>query len=295
MVTGPSGGDKAEAEQQLLDRALIQYGHVFTKDRIWVLDRNFPGVARIKKMTTVTRLLIRLRSSITLRRVSGFFPGGSWLADVSGSGETIRMRIIEYDVDVDGQDVPETFCLATDLLDWSAYPAAVLAAAYKWRWDGSETALREDKSAIRGAGPSTGPIFRSGTPEMIRAEHAAWITACELVRAVIRAAARQAVPARKGRRAGQSVHPREISFTAARRAAITAARDDTATASLPAAARCDRRDAVLHELGRRWITTGRDRHRDHKTKAGQAFPAAGRSITTRKAPARITICGPLAA
>ncbi len=171
-----------------------------------------------------------LRSSITLRRVSGFFPGGSWLADVSGSGETIRMRIIEYDIDVGGQDVPETFCLATDLLDWPAYPAAVLAAAYKRRWDGSETALREDKSAIRGAGPSTGPIFRSGTPEMIRAEHAAWITACELVGAVIRAAAR---------RAGQPVHPREISFTAARRAAITAARDGGATASLPAAVRCD--------------------------------------------------------
>ena len=295
VVTGPSGGDKAEAEQQLLDRALIEYAHVFTKDRIWVLDRNFPGVARIKKMTKVTHVLIRLRSSITLRRVSGFFPDGSWLADVSGSGQTIRMRIIEYDIDVDGQDVPETFCLATDLLDWSAYPAAVLAAAYKWRWDGSETALREDKSAIRGAGPSTGPIFRSGTPEMIRAEHAAWITACELVRAVIRAAARQAAPARKGRRAGQPVHPREISFTAARRAAITAARDGTATASLSAAARRDRRDAVLHELGRRRITTGRDRRRDHKTKAGQAFPAAGRGITTRKVPARITICGPLAA
>jgi hypothetical protein len=44
--------------------------------------------------------------------------------------------------------------------------------------------------ADRGAGPSTGPILRSGTPEMIRAEHAAWITACELVRAVIQAAAR---------------------------------------------------------------------------------------------------------
>jgi hypothetical protein len=295
VVTGPSGGDKAEAEQQLLDRALAGYPHVFTRDRIWVLDRNFPGVARIRKMTALTHVLIRLRSSITLRRAGGFFPDGSWLADVSGRGETIRMRIIKYDVDVDGQHVPDTFCLATDLLDWSAYPAAVLAAAYKWRWDGSETALRENKSAIRGAGPSTGPIFRSGTPEMIRAEHAAWITACELVRAMIRAAARQALPARKGRRAGQPVHPREISFTAARRAAITAARDGTATASLPAAVRHGRRDTVLHQLGRRRITTGRDRHRDHKTKAPQAFHAAGHGITTRTAPARITICGPLSA
>src|SRR5260221_577854 len=92
VVTGPSGGVKAEAEQQLLDRALIEYGHVFTKDRIWVLDRNFPGVARIKKITKVTHVLIRLRSSITLRRVSEFFPDGSWLADLSGSGEAIRMR-----------------------------------------------------------------------------------------------------------------------------------------------------------------------------------------------------------
>ena len=100
----------------------------------------------------------------------------------------------------------------------------------------------------------------------------------------MRAAARQAVPARKGRRAGQPVHPREISFTAARRAAITAARDGTATASFPTAARCARRHAVLHELGRRRITTGRDRHRDHKTKAGQVFPAAGRSITTARHP-----------
>jgi hypothetical protein len=66
------------------------------------------------------------------------------------------------------------------------------------RRDGSETALCEDKAAIRGAGPSTGPVFRSGTSQMIRAEHAAWITACELVRTVVRAAARLAAPARKG-------------------------------------------------------------------------------------------------
>ena len=118
------------------------------------------------------------------------------------------MRIIEYHVEVEGQDVPEMFCLATDLHDWQAYPAAVLAAAYKWRRDGSETAQREAKSAIRGAGPSCGPIFRSATPDMIRQEHAARVTACELVRAVARTAARQAAPARKGRRAGQEVHPR---------------------------------------------------------------------------------------
>jgi len=198
-------------------------------------------------------------------------------------------------VDVEGQEVPEMFCLVTDLEDWHRYPAAVLAAAYKWRWDGSETALREAKSAIRGAGPSTGPIFRSRTPDMIHQEHAAWITATELVRAVTRQAARRAAPARKGRRAGKAVHPREISFTAARRAAITATRAGAATASLPGPLTAATRDAVLHDLGRHRVTIDRDRHRDHKTKARQAFPAAGRGTTTRKAPAKITVCGPIAA
>jgi hypothetical protein len=295
VVTGPSGGDKAAAEQALLDRALTGYAWVFTKDRLFVMDRNFPGVSRITRLVRVTHVLIRLKSDITVTKTGDFLPDGSYLADVGGKDGTIRMRVIEYYVEVEGQQVPEMFCLVTDLHDWERYPAAVLAAAYKWRWDGSETALREAKSAIRGAGPSTGPIFRSHCPDMIAQEHAAWITAVELVRAAARAAARSAAPARKGRRAGQPVQPREISFTAARRAAITATRAGTATASLPGPLTAAARDAVLHDLGRRRVTIDRDRHREHKTKARQAFPAAGRGTTTRKAPATITVCGPIAA
>ena len=295
VVTGPSGGDKAEAEQALLDRAVLEYAGVFTRRRLWVLDRNFPGVARLRKMITVTHVLVRLKSDITVTKVGEFLPDGSYMADIGGKDGKIRMRVIEYHVEVEGQDVPEMFCLATDLDDWHAYPAGVLAAAYKWRWDGSETALREAKSAIRGAGPSTGPIFRSHTPDMIRQEHAAWITAVELARAAARAAARSAAPARKGRRAGHPVHPREISFTAARRAAITATRTGTATASLPSALTKAGRDAALRDLGRHRVTIDRDRHRDHKTKARQAFPAAGRGTPTRTAPARIAVCGPIAA
>jgi len=240
-------------------------------------------------------VLIRLKSDITVTRTGDFLPDGSYMADIGGTDQKIPMRVIEYYVDVEGQEVPEMFCLVTDLADWQAYPAAVLAAAYKWRWDGSETALREAKSAIRGAGPSTGPIFRSRTPDLIRQEHAAWITATELARAVARRAARRAAPARKGRRAGQPVQPREISFTAARRAAITTTRNGAATASLPAAITTARYHDTLHDLGRRRFTIDRDRHRDHKTKARQAFPAAGRDIRTRTAPAVITVCGPLAA
>jgi len=42
VVSGPSGGPKAEGEQALLDAMLNRYPGVFTSDRIWVLDRNFP-------------------------------------------------------------------------------------------------------------------------------------------------------------------------------------------------------------------------------------------------------------
>jgi hypothetical protein len=62
------------------------------------------------------------------------------------------------------------------LLDHQTHPAQLLAQAYRWRWDGSETALREAKSTIAGAGPATGAILRSHTPELIHQEHAAWIT-----------------------------------------------------------------------------------------------------------------------
>ncbi len=43
VVSGSSGGPKAEGEQTLLDTMLSQHPGVFTSDRIWVLDRNFPG------------------------------------------------------------------------------------------------------------------------------------------------------------------------------------------------------------------------------------------------------------
>jgi hypothetical protein len=52
--------------------------------------------------------------------------------------------------------------------------------------------------------------------------------------ALARAAARNPAPARKGRLAGCKVQPRQISFTAARRAVLASIRSGAATASLPA-------------------------------------------------------------
>ena len=45
VTTGPAGAggarDKGEAEQVLLDKALKDYGYLFTSWRLWVMDRNF--------------------------------------------------------------------------------------------------------------------------------------------------------------------------------------------------------------------------------------------------------------
>ncbi len=108
-------------------------------------------------------MLIRLKSDIPLRRISPVIAGGPYLAELSGDGVTVTVRVIEYHAEVQGQVVPEMFCLITDLRDIAQYPAIALAALHKRRWDGPETALREAKSCLDGAGPFAGPMLRSRT------------------------------------------------------------------------------------------------------------------------------------
>ena len=96
-------------------------------------------------------------------------------------------------------------------------------------------------------------------------------------------------------RAGQLVHPRQISFIAARRAVITSVRAGAATASLPAALTAANRDAILAGLARRRVQVNRCRHRDRKTKARPGFPTGAPRLVTRTAPAQISICQPFAA
>ena len=129
------------------------------------MDRSYPGVSRIKALlATGTHVLIRVKDGITLNRLGEFLPDGSYLATITGGGTTLTVRVVGYHVRVAGRDAAELFCLITDLHDHQAYPAPMLAAAYHWRWIGSETTLKEAKSAISGAGPSTGAMLRSGSP-----------------------------------------------------------------------------------------------------------------------------------
>jgi hypothetical protein len=59
MPHGPAGTGKAAGGQKLLDTAMGQYPHLFTQDRLWLMDRNYPGAARIAQLTARTHVLIR--------------------------------------------------------------------------------------------------------------------------------------------------------------------------------------------------------------------------------------------
>ena len=171
------------------------------------------------------------------------------------------------------------FCLVTDLMDIREYPAAELAALYKRRWDGSETALREAKASLRGAGPSAGPMLCSQSPDLVRQELAAWAAATEMTRGVARAAALAASPAKKGRRAGMPVQAREISHGRTRRAVTAAIRTGRTSYT-----------ALTRELAKYRTVIDRNRHRPRKAKCASTFPRAGRAGTaTRIAPAVITL------
>jgi len=279
MPHGPAGTDKAAAEQKLLDEAMECFPALLDPGWVWLMDRNYHGAPRIARMIRSTHVLARLKSDIPLKRTSEILPDGSYEAELSGDGVTVPVRVIEYFTDVEGQEVAEMFCLVTDLMDWEDYPAPELAALYKWRWDGSETALREAKAPLRGAGPGTGPMLRSGSPDLVRQELAAWAAATGLTRGVVLDAALAAVPARKGRRAGLTVRPRDLSHARAVRAVLSAIRLGHACYQ-----------AVTSEIAEYRNAVDRDRHRARKSKSPSPFAHAGPADTvTRIAPAIITM------
>ncbi|MGH3237443.1 MAG: hypothetical protein ACRDOH_30120 [Streptosporangiaceae bacterium] len=279
MPWGPAGSDKTASEQSLLDTAMRDFPHVFSKDQVWLLDRLWHGTLRLKALAQLTHFAVRLKCDIPLRRISEIYPDCTYLAEISGDGAAMTVRVIEYDVHIEGQKVEEMFCLATSLLDWEQYPGPGLAALYGWRWDGSETALREAKAPLHGAGPGTGAMLSSGSPLLIAQEIAAWTCATEMTRGVTRDAALAAAPARKGRRAGQSVRYRDLSLTRARRLILAAIRSGTASYQ-----------ALISRIAGHRAVTDRNRHRGRKSKSPSTFGHASRNDTvTRTAPAVITM------
>ncbi len=122
-------------------------------------------------------------------------------------------------------------------------------------------------------------MLRSGSPGLVRQELAAWAAATEMTRGVARGAALAAIPAKKGRRAGQPVRPREISHARARRAILTVIRAGKTSYT-----------ALTSAISKYRTVTDRNRHRARKAKSPSTFGHATRKDTiTRIAPAVITM------
>ena len=159
VVTGPSGGDKAAAEQALLDRALTEFAWVFTKKRLFVMDRNFPGIARIRRMIEATHVLIGSRVTSQSTKAGDFLPDGpTWPTSAARTGRSGCGHRVLRPGGRRGRagDVPPGHGPAR----LAGRPGSALAAAYKWRWDGSGTAPREAKSPS--AAPAPSPARSSG-------------------------------------------------------------------------------------------------------------------------------------
>ena len=138
-----------------------------------------------------------------------------------------------------------------------------------------ETALREAKASLDGAGPGTGPMLRSGAPLLVRQELAA-CAGTEMTRGAPDAAC---APGAEGTPGGQPVRPRDISHARARRAIITEIR---------AGATCY--EALTREIAKYRVIVDRNRHRARKSKSPSTFDhATAKDIRTRIVPAVITM------
>lgn len=258
-------------EQTLTRQIVTDQPWVFAAGRCYLFDRNFLGVTLIEEILKAkAHVLMRMKAGIDLPNL-GWLPDGSYRSRLRlPDGRSIPVRVVDYDVVPPGEVVTsgELFCLVTDLLDHQAYPAPALAAAYPWRWTGSETTFKEDKSTITDAGPSRGPILRSRTPDLVRQEFWAWLTATDLTRTAGRAAAAVPPPATPTRPV-KPLPARAVSFTATLREvtrSIVQTRESI-------------KERVAETLRAQRIQLDRHRHRPRVTKCRQRFPSAKPATT----------------
>lgn len=238
---------------------------------------------------------MRIKSDIVLPLLEAL-PDGSYRSFLADRTCCIPLRVIEYDVKVPGRDngEDELYALATTLMDWRAYPAAELAASYPDRWNASETTIGQDKSAITGAGPSTGPILRSATPHQVIQEMWAWVTATQLLRihgcrAVLAAAAGQLTAG--PRTPAAPAVPDRVPFTVTHREAVRALTQTLAPASASAAALAAAAERTSGRILARLLPDRPPRHRERRTKGRARFPsAASRRVPASTGAATVTVC-----
>jgi hypothetical protein len=284
-ILGAVMGTTAEGEQTLLKTLAAEQPGIFAR-RVTCFDRNFPGHDLILAILLAGgHVIARVKGGIALpfqdTPDKGWLPDGSRISCLnapSGKKEDrLPVRVAEHSALVagpDGGQVSETCTLITTLLDDRAVPAGQVRDAYATRWSASETTFGQDKATITGAGNRTsGPVLRSGCPQLVEQEAWAWLTATQLVRASAVSSLRgEEAAARALRRTDtEQVTADEESFTAAWHHAVRTMETSqvTATSSLAAiaAAEDSAARAHLHTLN----IPGRDRHSSREQKARPKF------------------------
>jgi hypothetical protein len=285
-VLGAAMGTASQGEQTLLKVLACEQPGI-SAGRVTAFDRNFPGHDLIVAILLAGgHVIARVKGGIALPFQDGTDRGWledgsriSWLNAPSGRKEDrLPVRVTEHSALVagpDGGQVSETCTLITTLLDHEAVPAAAVRDAYATRWSASETTFGQDKATIAGAGNRTsGPVLRSGFPQLVLQEAWAWLAGTQLVRASAVSSLRgEEAAARALRRKNTGpVTADEESFTAAWRHAVRSLETSqvTATSSLAsiAAAADTAARAHLHALN----VPGRDRHSPREQKARPKFP-----------------------
>ena len=295
-----AAADAVDAGEQSLVARLVRDRPELFAGRVFLMDRNFLGYELITAILDAGgHLIMRVRAGIPLPLTAGgWLPDGSRLTYLNEPerhrvADRLPLRVAEHNALLpgsDGQEVSETYTIATTLLDYREAGAEALRNAYPMRWAASETTIGENKTAITGAGPATTPCLRSGEPDLIYQELWAWLAATQLVRAsgaaAITAPEAAAIAARRGR--DQPAGTDQVSFTTMRRAAVTSMRQSlvTATTTLPALAALavTASQAALHTL----TVTGRERYSDRKQKSRPSFPCSAATRTTHTGPVKIT-------
>ncbi len=228
--------------------------------------------------------MARIKSNIALPvTAGGWLPDGSRMSYLNAPGGQqagrLPVRVTEHNAVLpcgDGEEVSETFTLATTLLDHQQVPAGQIRDAYLTRWSSPETTFGEDKTTITGAGDRTsGPVLRSGTPRLVIQEFWAWMTATQLVRASAAASLSTGAAAARALRRRPASGPAttgQVSFTTTRQTAIRSMTQTMVTAATSLAQLAALADATSRATLHTLVTTGRERHSPREQKARPRFP-----------------------
>ena len=280
-------------EQTLTTRLADTHPEVFTRDRVFLVDRNYLGFDLIVKiLSRGSHLLMRIKAGIKLPVVR-WLPDGSYLSYLTAPDGTsaLAVRVVEYDVVLPGADgVSELFCLATDLLDHRRPTRQASCGTPTRSGGGWKPASAENNKTITDAGPSRGPILRSTTPDGVRQEFWAWLSAIQLLRKSGTCHGHQSghhptTDPAAATGPGDADRPADLTgkifFTAIRRELIRAVQLSTHTATTSAnvaLAAAARFGAQLRKVP---LQIDRDRHRSRVSKWQPRFPAPkGRTATT---------------